>query len=271
MKQVAPEDIRPILDGLYRAGVEAVIVGGQAINLWAGQYRKNIKAWNALLPYASEDLDCLGGKVELLAVRDIVGGRVRLNKDFGPSPNTGLILLSLGGGLFRIDFLGSVLGLNTQEIIRTSQMFEGRGPLLGLRLRVLHPVLCLESKTACLASLSQTERQDEKHLRLAILFVAEFLRERLGKSPRQVFNMIERIASAAANEDGLRVWHRRGIRIERAVPIVPMRLSQNAGLNKFLSLRWPQIQDRLRRKRDRYRHIMCQIAPSRGGNPRDRR
>ena len=57
MEHLTPEDLRDIFGRLQAAGLETVIVGGQAINLWAFQYGQETEEWNQFRPFASEDLD----------------------------------------------------------------------------------------------------------------------------------------------------------------------------------------------------------------------
>lgn len=78
-------------------------------------------------------------------------------------------------------------GLNTAEAVQTAVRLTHA----NVGLRVLHPVLCLESKTVNLLTLDQPieGRQDEKHLRLAIANGAEFLAELTsrGREPETLF------------------------------------------------------------------------------------
>jgi hypothetical protein len=111
MEKLTPEDLQEILISLHRANLEAVVVGGQVVNLWAYQYCEKTQALKEFLPFASEDLDFYGGKVEAMLCHQVLGGQVRLNQDFDPSPNAGLVLLKRGEAKLRIDFLASVFGL----------------------------------------------------------------------------------------------------------------------------------------------------------------
>ena len=76
MEKLTPVDLREIFVDLQTAGLEAVVVGGQAVNLWAYQYYEASPKLKELLPLASEDLDFYGGRVEATLVGEVLGGWV---------------------------------------------------------------------------------------------------------------------------------------------------------------------------------------------------
>jgi hypothetical protein len=86
-KILTPIDLRNVFVTLQALGLDTVVVGGQAVNLWAYQYQAKCPKLREFLPFASEDLDFYGGKVEAIACKDALQGQVTLNKDFDPSPN----------------------------------------------------------------------------------------------------------------------------------------------------------------------------------------
>lgn len=143
-KKLTPEDLREIFVKLQTAELDAVVVGGQAVNLWASKYYERSPKLKELLPFASEDLDFYGGKVEVMTCKDVLQGRAKLNRDFDPSPNSGIVMVSRQDRELRIDFLASVYGLNDAEITGTALTFSGQDKLAGINIKVLHPILCLE-------------------------------------------------------------------------------------------------------------------------------
>ncbi|PSB43221.1 hypothetical protein C7B80_24880 [Cyanosarcina cf. burmensis CCALA 770] len=54
--KLTPEDLRSIFLDLQSASLDAVVVGGQAVNLWATKYCDRSPQLKELLPFASEDL-----------------------------------------------------------------------------------------------------------------------------------------------------------------------------------------------------------------------
>ena len=194
-----PEELRAVLDALQ--SVEAIIVGGQAINLWSGHYSDANAEWQQYLPFSSEDLDLFGGRIEVQSCAEALRRngfqqlRVALAKDFDPSPNAGVILADLDDTTqLRIDILSAVYGINDAELETTAMRLLGQGPLKGMTLRVQNPILCLEGKLKALSGLPQNGRQDKKHLALSTLFVRRYLQEQCSDlQPRPGLKQVERV------------------------------------------------------------------------------
>ena len=275
MERLTPEDLRDIWIRLQASELETVVVGGQAINLWAFQYGQDTEEWNQYRPFASEDLDFYGGRIEVMICRDALNGRATFNRDFDPSPNAGVVLVERQGKNLRIDILASVFGLSDAEIASTSQRFVGRGILSGLELNVLNPILCLEGKLQCLQGLSQLGRQDEKHVRLSILIVREFLREQLpALNTRTGLNLVERVARSSWSQAGLHAWYNHDIEVEKAIPIEIIRELSAPQWEQFLTIRAPQIDEQIRKRRGQYQQVMKQIerrSEKRQQNPEQER
>ena len=137
MEKLTPENLREILIKLQEVNLDAVVVGGQAVNLYAYQYYQKSDQLQQYLPFASEDLDFYGGKIEAIICQETLGGKVILNRDFDPSPNAGIVLVDYQKQTLRIDFLASVYGLNDAEITGTALTFLGKDKLENIKLKVL--------------------------------------------------------------------------------------------------------------------------------------
>jgi hypothetical protein len=257
MKKLTPENLREILIKLQDINLDAVIVGGQAVNLYAYQYYQKSPQLQQYLPFASEDLDFYGGKIEAIMCQEILGGKVILNKDFDPSPNAGIVLVDYQNQTLRIDFLASVYGLNDTEITATALTFLGKDKLENIKIRVLHPILCLEGKLRCLRGLPQQNRQDIKHSKILLicinLFLSEFIVE---NNARTYLKLIERVLGIGTREDGLSAWHHHQINIEDAIPWQILETIEDERIDKFRQIRLPQIREKINIKRLRYQAIM---------------
>jgi hypothetical protein len=123
----------------------------------------------------------------------------------------------------RIDILTAVYGLKTKDVVRSAPLIQ-KG---DISIQVLHPLHCLIGKTMSLANLPQEERQDEKHLRLAILFVRAFLRDLVAQGEiRSILNMIEEIYRVAGTNEALRVFEHHALKIETGIPWKDLKSSQ---------------------------------------------
>jgi hypothetical protein len=262
--KLTPNDIKEIFSLLQEAELDAIIVGGQAVNLWASKYSERVPELNEYLPFASEDLDFYGGKIEAIACNQVLKGQVTLNKDFDPSPNTGVVVADFKEQKIRIDFLGSVFGLNDTEITDTALTLEGKGELAGVRLKVLHPILCLEGKLSSIKGLPQAGRQDIKHAKMSLLFVRELLKDYAAtKSSRQGLKLTERVLKNALSENGLNAWYRHQIKVESAIPFSTIEQLLDEKWQKFCSLRLPKALEQIENKRNRYSQVMKQIEDKR--------
>jgi hypothetical protein len=257
MSPLSPEALSQLLQRLQAAGVDLIVVGGQAINLWALQYYQPLPEWDELQPYTSVDLDFYGGRLEAAQCAAALAGQLTLARDFDPSPNAGVVQVNWGDRPFRIDILASVYGLADAEIANTALPFVGTAALEGIRLNVLHPLLCLEGKLKCLRGLDQTTRQDEKHVRLSLLIMHEFLLAQLmTQPPRSLLNLIERMIDNFGTDAGLHAWYRYGISLEAAIPITALQTKPDAQFHSFLERRWPQVIEQISLKRSRYQALM---------------
>jgi len=63
---------------------------------------------------------------------------------------------------------------------------------------------------------------------------------------------IESIFELARNELGMRVYHRHGVEIEKALPLQAISAQPDERLQKFASVRLPQIVAQLKETRERY-------------------
>jgi hypothetical protein len=261
MAKLTPENLREILLKLQKVNLEAVVVGGQAVNLYAYQYYQKLPELQQYLPFASEDLDFYGGKIEAVICQKTLGGKVILNKDFDPSPNSGIVLVEYQNKPLRIDFLASVYGLNDAEITGTALTFLGKDQLENIKLKVLHPLLCLEGKLRCLRGLPQQNRQDLKHSKILIICVNQFLAEFIPvNSSRLGLNLVERVLNNGLREDGLSAWYHHQIKIEDAIPFDIIVQLQDEKWAKFSQLRLPQIKEQIQNKRLHYQEIMDRLG-----------
>lgn len=260
MPGFTPEDLAGVFSALEAAGWDAVLVGGQAVNLWAHHYGTDLPAWRALQPYTSRDLDYHGGLAEARLAMRVLRARGRLNTAHEPAPNAAVLTVSMPDGQeLIVDILTGVFGVSAAEIDRTSVDLSGSGALRGLKLRVIHPLLLMEGKVASLCGLDQVHRQDSKHLKLLTLVFQEWVRERLD-DPRAVLRAVERLAACAASPDGVSTFAR-GIDLMQAVPWEDLRGSQ--AYAEFFQRRLPQLMERTTIRRQRYLDVSEDRGPSR--------
>ncbi len=98
-KLFEPGELREILFCLSEEAPDLILVGGQAVNFWAVRYYEDSEQWNALQPYASEDIDFLGSRKDVEKIALALGGAVtvNLNRSFDASPQAGVVLVEHNG------------------------------------------------------------------------------------------------------------------------------------------------------------------------------
>ena len=253
-------ELAEVFRRLVEAGVDFVVVGGQAVNLWSQHYRvagaESEAAWRELEPFTSRDLDCLGGSTDVAQAARAFGVEAVFYDPFSrvPAPNSGTLTVPVGERELLIHFLHSIYGANRDEVRRTAQSF----PVAEKKLLVMHPLICLESKVDCLLGLDQCGRQDLKHVKLGCLITHAFLSARVPTTTaREILDAVERIVRLATSDAGLRVWLRHGVECESALPIDAIKAASEhqPKFANFLERRWPRFLEELARDRERYHEI----------------
>jgi hypothetical protein len=254
-----PENLISLFQAIDLEGLDLILVGGQAINIWASYYVDRVPALSEYLPFASADLDFYGGKIEAIACQKILGGTINLNRDFDPSPNTGVLIVPTELQPLRIDFLSSVFGIGDIELSQSAIVFEGDQNLAGIRIKILNPMLCLEGKIKSAVGLPQNGRQDLKHLQMSLLFVKEYVKEVVESDVRKGLKLIERIAFNIWSDAGLKLWYLYGIDVSSAIPTSIDINTVDPKWNTFQTIRLPQINDETVKRRGKYSEIQLRI------------
>jgi hypothetical protein len=228
-------EIRPVLEALART--EAIIIGGQAVNLWAERYQKETAPWIELRPYTSFDLDVLGSRSDVLKCSEALDAEPFLPLPGENTVNSGKVITELGGSAFEVDFVNAPNGLSAAEIRELAREVKFE----SLLLRVLHPLHCVESKVANLATLSQDagNRQDLKHLRLSVAILHEYLGALTinGSSDETLLRWAHRLRMDSNHEFGLQAFIRYGISLQSGIPFELWRERQGV-LGLFIKQEW---------------------------------
>jgi len=185
MNRFSVDDLQGVFAKLFLESWHGVVVGGQAVNLWAVRYAD------------------------------------------------------------RIDILTGILGVSSSELLRTSVRWKAFGQDSGVEVCVIHPMLLMESKLACLRVLSQDGRQDEKHIRLLVAVIHAWLVEQLDE-PRHMFRAIERIGALMMTPIGVHAFEN-GIELWDSIPLDSMGKLREYDL--FFERRYEQIKRDIKSRR----------------------
>jgi hypothetical protein len=167
-----PSDFAEILGGPELP----LIVGGQAVNIWAEIYAQASPGLEAFEPFSSRDADILGNRALAETLAKKAGWKCRFIDQ-----NNSLVIAVLtgpdgGGKPLTIDVLQEVNGL-TEADLAANQVIE---TATGARFRIPSPIVLLKAKLYNLISLANQERpQDIKHAKMLVHIVPLYLREML--------------------------------------------------------------------------------------------
>jgi hypothetical protein len=252
-KAITPTEVRDLLVKLTSEVPDLVLVGGQAVNFWSIRYYEDCEAWNELRPFTSEDIDFLGSPRDAQKIGLVLQGEVFINRNFESSPNAGIVLVKHRGRQLRIDVLGQVLGVDEEALAKNAIEFVGERELEGLTIKVIDPLLALESKLASLHILDQRSRQDLKHTKLCVRVLEEFLREHWDiLSERVRFGIIERVFDVASQKNALYAWFEHGIEVERGLPWDLIDGAKSDKFQRFNTIRKLQLEKHVAGLRKQY-------------------
>ncbi len=228
-------------------GKPLIIVGGQAVNFWANKYTKEKELQN-FKPYTSDDIDFYGLKEEADNVAKALGVEIELSKKGSPSPVSAFFeVVGPNGVKMSVHFLHNLYGIK-DELIASSAL---EGYWKGIPVRVTNPIVGLQGKIACLDGLDQSDRQDEKHVRILIICVRAFLKEIAEKveshdeQARELLDAIEVIVKILNSRQSRLVSQKFSINFSNIIPVENLRKMSDPKIVKFLDKRYPDIAPKL--------------------------
>ena len=154
-------------------GLPYILIGGQAVNYWAGRYLTTESDLQKHIPFTSEDIDFSGNRED---VRHIAG-QLKLVPAFphkvAMTALAGAIPLRIGDWDTNIEVVRSIPGVTAVSVEALAVEMEWNGKSI----RVLDPISLLICKVELALTVSQQKRQDVEHLKILFYCVRGFLRE----------------------------------------------------------------------------------------------
>lgn len=233
--RVPPELLERILE---LAGIDMILVGGQALAFWAAYYRTPAPAIAI-----TKDVDLLGTKVDVERLARGLDAKAVFPHKIATTILVGQVLKDLPGGDYvNIDVMFRVYGnIATEAIASRAVLAENPAG----RFRVMHPIDVLQGRLENVYGLST--KQDEHgvaQLRLAIDIVRTFvgdiaLQEAAGAdAPARpvVLGHLARLESLALSDAGRKVAKRFGVHVADAIDPGPA-----SHIASFVSKKLPQL------------------------------
>jgi hypothetical protein len=250
---LTPDEVREIL---AQCGAHALLVGGQALALWASVYE--VTPPKVLAASISSDAHFIGDALLARRLGDALKGW-----DFwqptldDATPQTAKLSRTVEGGVKQIDFLGTIAGLETSAVQRRAVTITLAS---RVELRVLHPLDVLESRLQNLLLIPEKRNaagiaQAQLAVRVANAFLARRIEE--DASFREVLDAIERVGQIATNKRLISVTLDYEIDILSAVPI------EKVDHADFRKKRWPQITQLVKERQREYQQQRARRAKPR--------
>lgn len=185
-----------------------LLVGGQAINLWALYYENRTKD---LAPFVSRDVDVLGDRQTLTELAAVVGAKPQFFPLKPPSNEIGVVIAhDHDGEPLLVEVLRTVHGVTNEELRQSA--FEMAIGANQVRVQVPSPITLLKAKTANVSDIAQTGRQDARHVVILAQLIPAFLDDLISAtiqgrlSERELVNRLEALLTILTSAKGRKVF-----------------------------------------------------------------
>jgi len=245
---------RDLMQRVYRPSLDQavqtyglIVVGGQALTLWAGQYLLDELTGEEVGFVTSDDLDFIGNRLSIDYCEQALNLTFRRATLDDNTPNLAVAeLLWDGDQRIVIDILESIAGVTKKEIQSGLEAVE----LDGVMVALIDPVTCLKSRLYNLFAPWTADRQREAiRVRLAARASNYYLRELLitqGEGFAAVRGQFRMIRDMALSTLGKRAYIEHGIDLLAALPI-----DEGILPPPFITHEWPRLQRQVMDIRER--------------------
>ncbi len=183
-----------------------LLVGGQAVNLWALYYQDRTAD---LAPFVSRDADVLGDRETLLELGKLAGAKPQFFPLKPPGNEVGVVIAGdAGGGGMLIEVLRYVRGPTNEQLKDpVYTMMLGDTPV-----RVPGPIALLQAKIANLAEINQSGRQDGRHVLILSRLMPAYLEDLRAATAagrleeRKLIGFLERLLAVVSAKAASRVF-----------------------------------------------------------------
>jgi len=227
-------------------GPHALLVGGQALATWAVYY--GIQPVGELSQIVTMDADFIGSADIAKTLQRSLGQpwKVRIGTLDDIGPQIAKVYAVLAEGVKQVDFLSSIIGLET-EIVRkrSAQLMLPDGTAIHL----LHPLDVLESRLRNLDMLPAKRNPiGVAQSRLAVSVVRAFIEEHMNIAgdPRTVRQAVKRVEKIALDAQLSQTAFTHNVDVLSAIPV------ERIAYSRFHDEQWPRILKRLEHRRQKF-------------------
>lgn len=226
-----------------------VLIGGQALLLWAEYYLIDGATGRQYDILASDDLDFMGRRPEVIKCAAAWNAEHLIPSPDDNTPNSGLVVFNNSGVFEVVDFLPCVYGLNDKDIMNHSdEMLFGNN-----RVRVLSPPLCLQSRIANLSGLPYSELMKEREVKritaaieITRLYLIDVCEAQPSKALSKAVTYLMR--DVLLNPTALSISAKYDLDLSGCFPLGAIRSKHAEIADKFLATWIPTYHDRVARR-----------------------
>ena len=249
------EDVYYILEPVPEPE-DAVLIGGQALNVWAEYYAGKDPSLNTHSPFFSHDIDFLGGRTTAEELHEVWKGKIIRPSEASSTPLIAKLEFKLDDGRrVTVDFLDEADGFASDSVRKEARATQN--PYAEKTLKVLHPMHCMASRIVnTYGALDRRSRQYSSHeirrtqLAIKILnhYISDLFRAKEEALYDEAYRLIDYTAGFAIEGPAKRAYHMDGVDVLDAIPTDPQ-----LGLSEaFLNERYPQIKGEVAHVREQY-------------------
>jgi len=216
-----------------------LLVGGQAVNLWAMVYGKRTIAF---APFVSRDVDVLGSRETLYHLGELAGAVPQIFPFKPPSNEVGVVIAKGNDGQpILIEVLRSIHGVSNDELREPAYTLS----VGDTQVQVPGPIALFRAKIANVADLAQTGRQDARHVAILALVLPAYLEDLQrsvveGRMPeRKLIEILERLLAVITDPKARKVLQQ--LQIEPRALFSGLGQKDLPKLQSFLDQRLPRI------------------------------
>ena len=182
---MTPENLQAVLKSA-EGNPDIVLVGGQAIVVWASYYKHAPEFQPPARPVTTKDVDFYGDSDQARAIASQVNGTVRVPKTGDATPSSAVIdLVTTNAEEERVDFLEHIQGAGNDAVSAAAiplnfEMDGPDGPSM-IQIRVMHPFHCLHSKLSNKITLGRDNPIANTQLEATPTILREFINDMISQ------------------------------------------------------------------------------------------
>lgn len=230
-----------------------ILIGGQALLLWGEYYLIDRMTGQQLESLASDDLDFMGRKPEVIDCARVWHGEHKLPHMDDHTPQSGIVLLNNQGVTETVDFLSQVYGVSDKDVYAFSDKMKFGNNLV----RVLSPPLCLKSRIENLYGLHYgKEKQERERLRITAAITACYFYLidicEAQQTPRAIAKAVTYIANhILLSNAAVALSAKFGYNFQEVFPVNKIAAVNSNITEKFLSAKFKEYEEKVCRKKQR--------------------